>query len=91
MRCCSTWKDAIGTPNCLRVFRYSSVASLAYCIAPMASAHSSAVAKSTASSIKGSAPPSGPSSASASSFTPVNLMSAARCPSTVRHGLMPMP
>ena len=29
MRCCSAWKLPIGTPNCRRVFRYSSVASLA--------------------------------------------------------------
>ena len=27
MRCCSAWKLPIATPNCLRVFRYSSVVS----------------------------------------------------------------
>ena len=53
MRCCSAWNVPIGTPNCLRVFRYSSVVSLANFIAPTASAQSSAVAKSTASSISG--------------------------------------
>ena len=26
MRCCRAWKRAIGWPNCLRVFAYSSVA-----------------------------------------------------------------
>ena len=51
MRCCSAWKVPIGTPNCLRVFRYSSVASQANFIAPTASAQTSAVAKSVTSSI----------------------------------------
>ena len=46
MRCCSAWNAPIGTPNCLRVLRYSSVVSLAYLIAPTASAQSSAMAKS---------------------------------------------
>ena len=50
MRCCSAWKVPIGTPNCLRVFRYSSVVSQANFIAPTASAHTSAAAKSSASS-----------------------------------------
>ncbi len=40
MRCCSAWKLPIGTPNCLRVRRYSSVAALAASIAPSASAQS---------------------------------------------------
>ncbi len=43
MRCCSAWKVPIGTPNCLRVFRYSSVVSQANFIAPTASAQISAV------------------------------------------------
>ena len=62
MRCCSAWKVPIVTPNCLRVFRYSSVVSQANFIAPTASAQISAVAKSITSSITGSAPPSVPSS-----------------------------
>ena len=51
MRCCSAWNVPIGTPNCLRVLRYSSVVSQANFIAPTASAQTSAVAKSVVSSI----------------------------------------
>ena len=74
----------MGVPNCLRVLRYSSVASLADFMAPTASQHSSAVAKSTASSMAGMAAPSVPSKASAVTDTRVSVMSAARWPSTVR-------
>ena len=91
MRCCKTWNEAIGTPNCLRVLRYSSVASLALFIAPTASAHSSAVAKSTASSISGIAPCSGPSKSPSPTRTATSRTSAARWPSTVRLGLSVTP
>ena len=50
MRCCSAWNAPIGTPNCLRVFRYSSVVSQANFIAPTASAQESAAPKSRTSS-----------------------------------------
>ena len=36
--CCSTWNEPIGTPNCLRVLRYSTVSSCRAAIAPTASA-----------------------------------------------------
>ncbi len=39
-RCCSAWKEPIGTPNCLRVFMYSTVMPSASLIAPTASAES---------------------------------------------------
>ena len=84
IRCCSTWKVPMGTPNCLRVFRYSSVVSFANLIAPTASQQASTVAKSTASSMAGKAWPASPSSASAGSFTPAKLTSAARRLSMVR-------
>ena len=65
IRCCNAWNEPRGTPNCWRDFRNASVASLALDIAPTASEHSNALAKSTASSISGNAPPSWPSRASA--------------------------
>ena len=34
MRCCSAWKRAMGTPNCLRVRVYSVVASRVACSTP---------------------------------------------------------
>ena len=81
IRCCSAWKVPIGTPNCLRVLRYSSVASQENFIAPTASAQMSAVAKSTTASITGSALPSAPSN---SPGVFASTTSAARISSSVR-------
>jgi len=67
------------------------VVSFAYCIAPTASAHCSAVAKSTASSIAASPWPSAPSSASARTCTPSSLTSAARWLSMLRYGVVDTP
>ena len=72
--CCSAWKAPIGTPNCLRVFRYSSVVSQANFIAPTASAHESAAPKSRTSSTA--------FASSASTFS--SRISAAARSSTVR-------
>ncbi len=80
MRCCSAWNAPMGTPNCLRVLMYSSVASLAYFMAPTASAHTSAVAKSTTSSMRGNASPSPMRTAAAD----LNVTSAAGISSRVR-------
>ena len=46
MRCCSAWKEAIATPNCLRVFVYSTVLPSSASIAPTASAQTQSVARS---------------------------------------------
>src|SRR5581483_1166457 len=78
MRCCSAWKVPIGTPNCLRVLRYSSVASQAYCIAPTASAQASAAAKSSTCSRRRTPP------SRRSAGRPFNSMSAAARPSRTR-------
>jgi hypothetical protein len=48
MRWRSAWKVAIGTPNCLRVFMYSTVSATSLSIAPTASAQSAAMPMSTA-------------------------------------------
>ena len=40
MRCCSTWNEPIGTPNCLRVLVYATVESNIACMQPTASAPS---------------------------------------------------
>ena len=80
-RCCNTWKLPIGRPNCWRVFRYSSVVSCITCMVPTASAHSAAIASSTACSIAGRQ--SVPNTASAATRTPDSVSSAARSPSCV--------
>ena len=54
-RCCRVWKLPIGTPNCFRVFRYSTVVFSDSSIAPTASAHIAVRASSTTRSISGSA------------------------------------
>ena len=46
-RCLSAWKLPIGTPNCLRVFRYSSVISKQAAMPPSISAQSPMVARSS--------------------------------------------
>jgi len=81
MRCCSAWKVPIGTPNCLRVLRYSSVVSQENFMAPTASAQTSAVPKSATASITAIALPSAPTSSAA---VPENTTSAARISSRVR-------
>src|SRR5258706_4587352 len=60
MRCWSAWKRPIGWPNCLRVFRYSSVASLSASMMPIASAHNAALPRSSERSMKPRAWPSAP-------------------------------
>jgi len=81
MRCCSAWKLPIGTPNCLRVLRYSSVVSQANFIAPTASAQIRAVAKSVTSSISSKFPSA--FSGKACALAPLKVMSAARISSRV--------
>ena len=46
-RCLSAWKLPMGTPNCLRVFRYSSVMSKHADMPPSISAQSPMVARSS--------------------------------------------
>src|SRR5450631_2052780 len=55
-RCCSTWKLPIGTPNWVRVFKYSTVDFSDSSIAPTASAHIAIRASSTTRSISGRPP-----------------------------------
>src|SRR5664279_186465 len=50
-RCCRVWKLPIGTPNCFRVFRYSTVVFSDSSIMPTASAHIAVRASSTPRSI----------------------------------------
>src|ERR1700737_3074612 len=83
MRCCSAWNLPMGTPNCLRVFEYSTVASKTACSAPTASAQRAAVPTSQADDSAGSAPPSGPSKAARGTRTSRNTTSEARWPSRV--------
>ena len=52
-RCCRVWKLPIGTPNWLRVFRYSTVVFSDSSITPTASAHIAVRASSTTRSISG--------------------------------------
>ena len=54
-RCCRVWKLPIGTPNCFRVLRYSTVVFSDSSIAPTASAHIAVRASSTTRSISGKA------------------------------------
>ena len=62
MRWRSAWKVAIGTPNCLRVFMYSTVIATSLSIAPTASAQSAAMPMSTARSSAAKAAPGATSS-----------------------------
>ena len=68
-RCCNTWKLPMATPNCLRVFIYSTVVSCIAAMAPTASAHSAAIAASVMRSISGKAAPGSPIAAAASTRT----------------------
>ena len=61
MRCCSTWNVPSATPNCLRVLLYSSVDEFSSVIAPTASAHSAAMARSRHASSAATPSPSVPS------------------------------
>ncbi len=45
MRCWSAWKEPIGTPNCLRVSKQSSVTALSVSMMPTASAPSAAMVR----------------------------------------------
>ncbi len=56
--------NRLATPNCLRVLMYSSVIALSVSMMPTASAHSATTARSTARTMRGSAPSRGPSCAS---------------------------
>ena len=80
MRWRSAWKVAIGTPNCLRVFMYSTVSATSLSIAPTASAQSAAMPMSTARSSAGMASPAGSSSMP---LAPFSTSSAALAPSCV--------
>ena len=82
-RCCRVWKVPIGTPNWLRVLRYSTVVFSDSSIAPTASAHIAVRASSTTRSISGNAFSGSPIAASAPTSTPVKVMSAACRPSWV--------
>ena len=84
IRCCSAWNDPIGTPNCLRVFKYSSVASLADLIAPTRLGADQRRGEVDDVLDQRSACPSSPIMASARTCTPSKTMSAARYPSIVR-------
>ena len=83
MRCCSTWNLPIGTPNCLRVLMYSSVAALIASMQPVASAQSATMARSTESSTTGKASSTLPSTASAPTETLSKVSSEARSASWV--------
>src|SRR6187455_2256366 len=73
MRCLRTWKVPIATPNCLRVFRYSSVWALSASMQPTASAHRAAIARSMPRSRIAAPAPSSPSNAERSTATSVNV------------------
>src|SRR6266702_128567 len=77
-RCCSTWNVPIGTPNCRRVFRYSTVSSCMAAMAPTASAHKAAIASSTTRRISAKASPGLPIAASGSTATFASVSSAPR-------------
>ena len=74
----SAWKVAIATPNCLRVFMYSTVMASVLSITPTASAQAAAMPMSTACSSTGR-----PSAAISVAAALSNTTSAARLPSCV--------
>ena len=83
MRCCSTWNLPIGTPNCLRVLEYSTVASSSTFMQPTASPQCAAMASSMTRSTSGSAFAFGADQISGRHFDILETISEARRPSTV--------
>ena len=77
----SAWKVLSGTPNCLRVLRYSEVASSANCMAPTASMPAAMRAPSRAEAIASVA--SAPASPRGTAGVDAKAMRAARPPSWV--------
>ncbi|MNQ95627.1 hypothetical protein D3C85_1111920 [compost metagenome] len=81
MRCCKAWNEPMGTPNCLRIFRYSAVASRVFSMPPISSAQSATMPWDRPSRSAGKPCPASPSSASAATATPSKLSSSAQLPS----------